>query len=86
MGAQSALCSNFCAITRLRASPSNCCSVADLPDARMKAALWKAKFEGKHHLMADGKLLRAIGVSGASGDQDEVCAKAGFQAAKNLLK
>jgi uncharacterized protein GlcG (DUF336 family) len=44
----------------------------------MRAALWKAKFEGKHHLMADGKLLGAIGVSGASEGQDEVCAKAGL--------
>ena len=37
-------------------------------------------------LMADGKLLGAIGVSGASEDQDEVCAKAGLEAAKDQLK
>lgn len=36
--------------------------------------------------MADGKLLGAIGVSGASEDQDELCAKAGLEAAKDLLK
>lgn len=37
-------------------------------------------------LTADGKLLGAIGVSGASEDQDEVCAKAGLEAARDLLK
>jgi uncharacterized protein GlcG (DUF336 family) len=37
-------------------------------------------------LMTNGKLLGAIGVSGASEDQDEVCAKAGLEAAKDLLK
>ncbi|MGQ0711558.1 MAG: GlcG/HbpS family heme-binding protein [Rhodoferax sp.] len=36
--------------------------------------------------MADGKLLGAIGVSGASEDQDETCAKAGLEAARELLK
>jgi uncharacterized protein GlcG (DUF336 family) len=36
--------------------------------------------------LANGKLLGAIGVSGASEDQDEVCAKAGLEAAKDLLK
>jgi glc operon protein GlcG len=37
-------------------------------------------------LMANGKLIGAIGVSGASEDQDEVCAKAGLDAARELLK
>ncbi len=36
--------------------------------------------------MADGKLLGAIGVSGASEDQDELCAQAGLDGAKDLLK
>ena len=36
--------------------------------------------------MADGKLLGAIGVSGASEDQDETCAQAGLDGAKDLLK
>jgi uncharacterized protein GlcG (DUF336 family) len=37
-------------------------------------------------MVADGKLLGAIGVSGASEDQDEICAKASLEAAKDLLK
>ncbi len=37
-------------------------------------------------LLSDGRLMGAIGVSGASEDQDEVCAKAGLDAAKDLLK
>jgi glc operon protein GlcG len=35
---------------------------------------------------ASGAQLGGIGVSGASGDQDEVCAQAGVDAAKGMLK
>jgi uncharacterized protein GlcG (DUF336 family) len=35
---------------------------------------------------SSGAQLGGIGVSGASGDQDEVCAQAGIDAAKNVLK
>lgn len=34
---------------------------------------------GKHH-------IGAVGVSGATGDQDEACAQAGIDAAQDMLK
>ena len=35
---------------------------------------------------ADGSLLGAIGVSGGTGDQDELCAQAGLDAVVDQLK
>ena len=37
-------------------------------------------------ITASGRHLGGIGVSGASGDQDEACAQAGLDAVKDLLK
>jgi len=46
-----------------------------------------ATFEGGLPIMtADGKHVGAIGVSGASAEQDGICAQAGLDAVKNELK
>ena len=43
-------------------------------------------FAGGLPIMAGGKHIGGVGVSGGSADQDEVCAQAGLDAAKDLLK
>lgn len=43
-------------------------------------------FGGGFPIMAGGKHLGGVGVSGASAEQDEMCAQAGLDAAKDVLK
>lgn len=43
-------------------------------------------FAGGVPVNSDGVLVAAIGVSGASADQDEECAQAGIDAVKDMLK
>ena len=45
-----------------------------------------ATFGGGLPIMSGGKHIGGIGVSGASADQDEVCAQAGLDAVKDELK
>ena len=43
-------------------------------------------FPGGLPIIVDGTVIGGIGVSGATGDQDEECAQAGLDAAKDMLK
>jgi uncharacterized protein GlcG (DUF336 family) len=43
-------------------------------------------FPGGIPIFIGDQLVGAIGVSGATGDQDEECAKAGLEAVKDQLK
>ena len=43
-------------------------------------------FAGGLPIIADGTLIGGVGVSGATGDQDEECAQAGLDAAVDMLK
>ena len=43
-------------------------------------------FPGGLPIIADGTVIGGVGVSGATGDQDEECAQAGLDAVKDMLK
>ena len=43
-------------------------------------------FAGGLPIIADGTVIGGVGVSGATGDQDEECAQAGLDAVADMLK
>ncbi len=57
---------------------------ADLPGIALVPGL--VAFPGGLPIVVDGVPIGGIGVSGASGDEDELCAQAGIDAAADLLK